>query len=130
VSADVDPRDLIGAARDLIRIQDARTAGLWPRAAALLARQAIELTMARLWGWAAPGMERMPWRCQLLCLGPLLGDRELAGHVSTTWSSLTRACHHRIYELPPTAAELNSWLECAWDLSATVERSRPARLAP
>jgi hypothetical protein len=38
--AAMTPEDLLIAARRLIRRPDAATAGVWPRAAALLARQA------------------------------------------------------------------------------------------
>lgn len=116
-----DPHDLVSAARDLVRVDDARTAGLWPRAAALLGRQALELAMARLWALTAPGLERTSARCQLLCLRSLLGDRELARRAGAAWGSLSRACHHRVYELPPTAQELHGWLETAWELADRVE---------
>jgi hypothetical protein len=41
------PEELLAAARRLIERPDAATAGVWPRAAALLTRQALEQTMAR-----------------------------------------------------------------------------------
>ena len=118
----VDAHALVSAARDLIRDDDATTAGLWPRAAALLARQGLELAMARLWEVTAPGLERTSTRCQLLCVGDMLNDRELGGRATLTWRSLSNACHHRIYELPPTASELNMALETVWDLAESVER--------
>ena len=43
--AEVDAHDLVSAARDVMRIEHESTAGLWPRAAALLARQGLELAM-------------------------------------------------------------------------------------
>lgn len=78
--------------------------------------------MTRLWTAVAPGLHSASPRCQLLCLRELLGDRHLAGRVSATWSGLSRACHHRIYELPPTASELSAWLECAGAFVEAVER--------
>jgi hypothetical protein len=119
-----DAHALVSAARDLIRDDDATTAGLWPRAAALLARQGLELAMARLWEVTAPGLERTSTRCQLLCVGDMLNDRELGGRTMLTWRSLSSACHHRVYELPPTASELTIALETVWDLAAAVERLR------
>ena len=124
-----DAHALVSAARDLIRVDDAMTAGLWPRAAALLARQGLELAMARLWEVTAPGLERTSTRCQLLCVGDMLNDRELGGRATLTWHSLSNACHHRVYELPPTACELNSALETVWDLAEAVERLRGRILA-
>jgi hypothetical protein len=120
----VDAHALVSAARDLVRNDDAVTAGLWPRAAALLARQGLELAMARLWDVTAPGLERTSTRCQLLCVGEMLNDRELGGRARLTWQTLSNACHHRVYELPPTASELNSALETVWDLAEAVERLR------
>jgi hypothetical protein len=112
--------DLLATARDLIRIEDAWAAGLWPRAAAFLARQGIEAAMASLWAVRAPGLERESARCQLLCLATFLGDADLSGRISAAWWGLSRSCHHRVYELPPTAGELNVWLESGWELADRV----------
>jgi len=119
-----DAHALVSAARDLIRDDDTTTAGLWPRAAALLARQGLELAMARLWDVTAPGLERTSTRCQLLCVGDMLNDRPLGGRATLTWNALSGACHHRVYELPPTASELNLALETVWDVAEAVERLR------
>lgn len=115
-----DAHDLVSGARDLIRIDDPRTAGLWPRAAALLARQSIESSMDALWELRSPGMRATTLRCQLLCLGDFLHDPALAGRVRLTWSALSRACHLRLYQFPPSLEELQPWLECAWELAQAV----------
>jgi hypothetical protein len=124
VDATVDAHALVAAARDLVRNGDTTTAGLWPRAAALLARQGLELAMARLWDVTAPGLERTSTRCQLLCVGDMLDNRELGGRATLTWNALSNACHHQVYELPPTASELASALETVWDLAEAVELLR------
>jgi hypothetical protein len=125
VRADVvDAHALVSAARDLIRIDDRRTAGLWPRAAAMLCRQAIEESLEDLWDLRSPAMRETSTRCQLLCLGDFLHRTELAGRVILTWDGLSRACHVRVYELAPTAEELQSWLACAWELAEAVARER------
>lgn len=116
-----DSRLLLASARDLVRVDDDATAGLWPRAAALLGRQALEISLARLWTLTAPGLERTSARCQLLCLATLLDDRQLGGRVSATWSGLSRACHHRVYEMPPTASELSGWLATVEELEERVD---------
>jgi hypothetical protein len=121
VSSGVDAHALVSAARDLIKDDAATTAGLWPRAAALLARQGLELAMFRLWQVTAPGLEWTSMRCQLLCVGDMLNDRELGGRATLTWNALSNACHHRVYELPPTASELNAALEVVWDVANAVE---------
>jgi hypothetical protein len=123
-TAKADAHSLVSAARDLIHIDDPQTAGLWPRAAALLGRQAIEAAMADLWQLSAPGLEDTSAKCQLLCLAHFLGDAELAGRVHATWHGLTRSCHIQVYELAPTAAELEGWLETAWALADHVHRIR------
>jgi len=123
-TAEADAHSLVSAARDLIHIDDPETAGLWPRAAALLARQAIETAMEDLWRLSAPGLEDTSAKCQLLCLAHFLGDPDLAGRVHATWHGLTRSCHIQVYELAPTAAELEGWLETVWALADHVHRIR------
>ena len=54
------PEELLAAARRLVERPDAVTAGVWPRAAALLARQALEVAMAALWA-ARPQSHRAVW---------------------------------------------------------------------
>lgn len=119
-----DPHELVSAARDLTRIDQPETAGLWPRAAALLGRQALELAMARLFEMTARGLERTSTRCQLLCVGTMLDDRGLGGRAHVAWNQLSGSCHHRVYELPPTAGELRDALQTVWELSEAVEGVR------
>ena len=88
----------------------------------MLCRQAMEASLESLWTLRCPGMSATSSRCQLLCLGEFLHDRELAGRVSVAWEGTSRASHVRVYELAPTAAELQSWLECAWELADAVTR--------
>src|SRR5678810_1077773 len=107
----LDQSALVTAARDLLERADPITAGIWPRATALLARQALETTLDDLWSLRAPGVEQCPFRAQLLCLPYYLtGDDKLAERVSYTWAGLSRAVHHHAYELPPTSSELLQWL--------------------
>ncbi len=65
---DVTPTDLLNAARTMVTQSRPGTAGLWPRAAALLGRQALEAALDELWSRTHPGLERASMRCQLLCL--------------------------------------------------------------
>ena len=102
--------DVVTAARNLMERTDPATAGLWPRATALLARQALEAALDDFWRVRAPGMEHCSARAQLLCLSYYLGDEEIAERVSYAWAGLSRACHQHPYELPPTSAELLGWL--------------------
>ena len=98
------------------------TAGIWPRATALLARQALEGALDDLWRLRAPGLEHCSARAQLLCLPSYLpGHEELAERVSYAWSGLSRACHQHPYELPPTSSELLGWLTTVDQLVARVK---------
>ena len=100
-------QELIVAARHLLERVDPKTAGLWPRASALLARQALEGALDALWARGAPGLELCSARAQLICLPSYLRSNEvLAEHVSWTWAALSNACHQHPYDLPPTSTEL------------------------
>jgi hypothetical protein len=112
---------LVTVARDLLERADPMTAGIWPRATALLARQALEAALDDLWRLRAPGLEQCSARAQLLCLPAYLpGNEELAERVSYTWAGLSRACHQHAYELPPTSSELLGWLTAVEQLVARV----------
>ena len=105
------PEALLGEARRLLEQPNARTAGLWPRAVALLARQALEGALVRYWqGRGLAAVAETSLRSQLLCLSQLASS-EVAGPASYTWAALTSACHAHAYELAPTASELGGWIE-------------------
>lgn len=99
------------AARRLVEDGDPGTRGLWPRAALLLARQALELAVDDVWRRREPGLEHCSARAQFLCLGPYLGDDSLAREAHVAWYAMSDGCHYRPYELPPTAEELARWLD-------------------
>jgi hypothetical protein len=91
---------------------DAPTAGIWPRAAALLARQAIEVAMEEMWASKrqAAELSGSTMRSQVLCLTAYL-DRGTASRAAYLLAALSQACHYHPYELAPTAAELVGWLD-------------------
>ena len=103
------PHELLDLARSLVRRADSSTAGLWPRAAAFLARRALEASVLALWQRRMLDIEGCAMRAQLICLRTYLGDAELAARAAHAWSALNRACHHHTYELAPTAWELDDW---------------------
>jgi len=113
----VTSEDLLAAARGLVEDPDAGTAGVWPRAAALLARQALEQAMAGLWAWQpeAAGLSGGTMRSQLLCLTAYV-DEDVATRAAYLSAALSRACHYHPYELAPTASELTRWLNETADL--------------
>jgi hypothetical protein len=113
---DGDPRELLEMADGLLRRVDPATAGLWPRASALLALQALELSLRRLWERHTLDLEGCSMRAQLICLRSYLDDAKLAARTGHAWSALSRACHHHAYELAPTSTELQSWFSVVGEL--------------
>jgi hypothetical protein len=116
-----DRADLVSAARRLLERPDETTAGIWPRATALLARQSLEAALDELWRARAPGVEKCSARAQLLCLPYYLRDEPMAERVSYTWAGISRACHQHPYELPPTSGELVAWIETVERFAAEVK---------
>jgi hypothetical protein len=106
----ITPTELLDASRAMLCQPRPGTRSVWSRAAALLARQALEARMDELWRQRRPGVEQASARCQLLCLPAFLDD-ELAGRVAHAWAALSHACHHHPYELSPTAEELERWVD-------------------
>jgi len=119
VLAGMTSRQLLEAADTLLSEPSAAWEGRWPRAVALLIRQALERAMEELFADTSPPLMRAAFRAQLLALRIWLPS-ELAGRVAYAWVALTRATHHHAYELPPTAIELAGWLETTDELSRRV----------
>lgn len=113
--------DPIRHARGLIEDGEAMS-GVWPRAAALLTRQALEDALDRLWAAGFPCVEQASRFTQLACLDQILDDRAVISDVRSAWASLSRACHHHHYELAPTAAELERWIQQTERLVKALER--------
>jgi len=117
---DRGPRDLLEIAHGLLGRADPATAGLWPRVSALLARQALEASVVRLWERRTLDLQGCSMRAQLICLRTYLGDADLAARAGHAWSALSRACHHHAYELAPTATELRGWFSVVGELIQKV----------
>lgn len=109
----MSPRELLDAAQELLIKPIEGTAGLWPRAAAVLIRQALEVQMTIILTKSVPGTHESSARTKLICLQSELDDEALAEEVAHAWWALTTACHHRAYDLAPTADELQGWLQTA-----------------
>jgi len=116
------PAEILGMARQLLDRASPETAGLWPRAAALLGRQALEISLDDFWGRRKMALIACPTRPQLICLREYLGDDDLAGRLHHAWNALSRACHHHPYELAPTVGELRGWM----DVVDEFARHKPA----
>jgi hypothetical protein len=117
------PQDLLAAASRLIERPEAATAGVWPRTAALLTRQALEQAVATLWAAEpeAAGLAKCSMRSQILCLTAYL-DAGTATRVAYLSAALSRACHYHSYELAPTAVELTRWIEDATELLSLIRK--------
>jgi hypothetical protein len=120
----VTPEQLLAAASELITRSDSATAGVWPRTAALLARQALEETLDSRWAaeTTTGPLSRATVRSQLICL-PAYIDPALAHQVAYTWAALSNACHYHPYELAPTSGELTAWISDVAILISCIEDS-------
>jgi len=124
------PHDLLDAAKDLMQRPDAPVDGIWPRAAALLARQALEAAMGELWASKpqAAALSGRSMRSQELCLTAYL-DPGTASRTVYLLAALSHACHYHPYELAPTAAELTGWLDQAAQIVTQIQAVSAASAA-
>ena len=120
------PAELLSAADDLLSEASDASTGRWPRAVAILLRQAVEGSLHDIWRAKAPGLETASERAQLLCVRSYIAP-DLAARAEHTWTALSRACHHHAYELPPTASELAGWMEVADELDHVVRNRIESR---
>jgi hypothetical protein len=123
---ELTPTDLLACARELINRPDAAVAGVWPRTAATLARQALETAVDTHW-LASPqtaAMTRATMRSQLTCLPDYL-DEQVARQITFAYAALTAACHYHPYELSPPAAELTGWIADVEALVAQLSQAAP-----
>lgn len=119
-----DPGEVLETAEGLLRRTDPATAGLWPRASALLALEALEECLARLWERRTLDLRCCSVPTQLICLRSYLDDARLAARAGHAWSALHRACHHHAYELAPTSGELESWFAVVRELARAAAAAR------
>jgi cytochrome c5 len=106
-----DTRAVLELARDLLSRADPSTAGLWPRAAALLTRQALEEAVDAYWAARQLPLGSLPTQTQLVCMRMMTADGTLPAQLHEVWGALSRACHHHPYELAPTVGELGGWIQ-------------------
>jgi hypothetical protein len=105
--------ELFAMCRTLLDGNDWGTAFWWGRAAAVLARQAVELSLDEFWAQRSPPMLESSARGQFLALRLYLPDEDMAAEGHATWSLLSRACHHHPYDLQPTRDEVLGWIVAA-----------------
>ena len=121
--------ELLSQARALLGLASPATRGLWPRAAALLARQALEQALDDYWrARRLPLGREVSRRAQFICLREYARahEKELAARLHHAWTALSQACHHHGYELAPTAGELQGWMEVVGEWLACQRAPPPA----
>lgn len=121
------PAELLRAADRLASGNGTRSGTPWPRAAAFLARQAIEASLAELWSRRSPGMATCPARIQLICLSAAGLDADVARQTRHVWAALSAACHHHPYEVGPSSHEVREWIHAAARLN--LSRTSPPSTA-
>src|SRR5262245_44855813 len=121
--ASTPARALLADARRLAELPADDTAGLWPRAAVILARQSLEVALKTYWAAKGPGVEDAPMRAQLLCLVSWLGDERVAREAHYAWSALSSASHYHPSDLAPTQDEIMRWCDTVQEVIAATERA-------
>lgn len=110
----VDPEPpaaaLLGYARGVLDGTVPMPKGRASRAAALLARQALEHVVRARCQAAGLDLDKATMHSRLIALRALAGDREAdiaaADRAGAAWAGLSRACHQHAYELAPTTGEV------------------------
>lgn len=120
------PASLLAASRDLLEDPAFASVSGWPRAVALLTRQALETAIEQFWTAhpATAGVAACSRKTQLACL-PAYLQLDLAREVSYVWAALSNACHYHPYELSPTSTELRGWIETTAALLQTMGNLAP-----
>lgn len=109
MSTSVTPTQLLDVARQLCASPVWSTQPWTTRAVALLVRQAVELWLVQYWDATAPGVAGASRKAQLLLLNAKLPE-EAAAEAFATWSQLSHACHHRVFDLEPTTSQALQWI--------------------
>ena len=107
--------DLIALADGILSGKVPVPGGRAPRAAAVVARQALEEEITLKCAQLAEFVHRPRMRSQLILLRH--HDRELGQKAQIAWDGLSQACHHHAYELQPTVTEVRSLLRLVMDVA-------------
>ncbi len=118
---------LLDAAERTLELHEPETAGIWPHAAAVLIRQALELTLNAFWRRRAPALLDASFGDRWICLPVYLGGVAAARAANFAWTALSEACHHRAYDVGLTQDELRAHLATAREFRLTVGRALAPR---
>ena len=113
--------ELLALCRTLVGTDDWATSYWWGRAAAVLARQAVELSLEEFWSQRSLPMRHASARGQFLALRLYVLDDRGRSEGHATWSLLSRACHHHPYDLQPSRDEVLGWIEAAERFHALLQ---------
>lgn len=110
------PVDLLGYARTVLNETGAIPRAQKSRAAALLARQALEEVVIELCENEGADMRSAKMRTRLISLRVLLGSG-VADLAEVTWGGLSQSCHHHAFELAPTVGEVQHLIDQVAELT-------------
>ncbi|WP_052583683.1 hypothetical protein [Saccharomonospora iraqiensis] len=116
---------LLDHARTVLAGRHTVPAAQVPRAAAILARQALEDAVEARCRAAGAELGGHNQRSRLIVLRMLVGG-PVSDSAATAWAGLSRACHHHAYELAPTVGEVAQLIEhVAAVVTSLPEAHRP-----
>lgn len=118
---ETDSAGMLDHARQVLDGMHAIPKPLAPRAAALLARLALEDTVNSLCDAVGVDLRDARMRSRLITL-QVLANEAVAGLAGMTWAGLSNACHHHAYELTPTVGEIQHLVAQVDTLISHVER--------
>ena len=113
------PIQLLDVARQLCASTHWGSQPWTTRAVALLVRQAVEMWLLEYWDATAPRVAGASRKAQLLLLNAQLPE-VAAAEAYATWSQLSHACHHRVFDLEPTTAQALGWIAQAERLAVAL----------
>jgi hypothetical protein len=75
--------------------------------------------LSQYWDATAPGVMAASRKAQLLLLNARLPEHA-AAEAHATWSQLSHACHHRVFDLEPTTGQALQWIAQAERIGAAL----------
>ena len=105
------PAERLDVAEGFLERPNSAMAGLWPRACAVLIRQALEGAVREVLRERLPGSQAASGRVQFLCLGRALGDRGKARELGYVWSRMSAVLHQGAGGMAPSEVQLRGWLD-------------------
>lgn len=104
------PAERLAVAERLLERSGGALAGLWPRACAVLVRQALEGAVDRVLREKVPGSQAANWRVKFLCLGRAIGEGK-ARELGYVWGRLSEVLHRGGGGLGASEVQLRGWVE-------------------